>query len=69
MTPNKPISLNLELPENFTVDDMRKALQAAISDEFVNSLHNEHLQFDTVQLSTNKRFQSPGGHIRKRKEH
>jgi hypothetical protein len=66
MTPKEPISLDLELPENFTIDDMRKALQAAINDEFVNRLHNEHVQFETVQMSTNKRFQSPGGRIRRR---
>jgi hypothetical protein len=58
MAPKRPISLNLELPQDFTVNDVKAALvTAAANDSFVKRLRNAHRNVVTVQVNSNKRFQ------------
>jgi hypothetical protein len=54
-----PLDIQLELPENFTENDVKTAVETAISPEFVRKLHNAHRTSGTVRLQT--KIIRPGG--------
>jgi NifB/MoaA-like Fe-S oxidoreductase len=57
-----PYKLELELSENFTAADLKKAIGNAINSEVVTALRNAQ-PTEKVTLITNKQFP---GHIKKR---